>query len=130
MFPIYFLYVRPCLRHAGYTVFIRRVQTRPRAGSAQPYASFRLVRSIRSGNSVRQLTLLNLGAHFSVPQPQWPALCELVAAIRSGRAPLIEPDPDCGFWRKGSVIRRKRVSVLAEKNHCSDEKGQFGAQRR
>ena len=36
----------------------------------------------------------------------------------------------CGFWRKGSVIRRKRVSVLAEKNHCSDEKGQFGAQRR
>lgn len=94
MFPIYCLYVRPCLRHAGYTVFIRRVQTRPRAGSAQPYASFRLVRSIRSGNSVRQLTLLNLGAHFSVPQPQWPALCELVAAIRSGRAPLIEPDPD------------------------------------
>ena len=75
-------------------MFIRRVQTRPRAGSAQPYASFRLVRSIRSGKSVRQLTLLNLGAHFSVPQPQWPALCELVAAIRSGRAPLIEPDPD------------------------------------
>ncbi len=43
-------------------MFIRRVQTRPRAGSAQPYGSFRLVRSIRSGNSVRQLTLLNLGA--------------------------------------------------------------------
>ena len=75
-------------------MFIRRVQTRPRAASAQPYASFRLVRSVRSGNSVRQLTLLNLGAHFSVPQPQWPALCELVAAIRSGHAPLIEPDPE------------------------------------
>ncbi len=75
-------------------MFIRRVQTRPRTASAQPYASFRLVRSVRSGNSVRQLTLLNLGAHFSVPQPQWPALCELVAAIRSGHAPLIEPDPE------------------------------------
>lgn len=74
-------------------MFIRRVQTRPRPGSPQPYASFRLVRSVRSGDSVRQLTLLNLGAHFSVPQPQWPALCELVAAIRSGHAPLIEPDP-------------------------------------
>ena len=75
-------------------MFIRRVQTRPRPGSPQPYASFRLVRSVRSGDSVRQLTLLNLGAHFSVPQPQWPALCELVAAIRSGHAPLIEPDPE------------------------------------
>ena len=75
-------------------MFIRRVQTRPRAGSLQPYASFRLVRSVRSGSSVRQLTLLNLGAHFSVPQQQWPALCELVEAIRSGQTPLIEPAPD------------------------------------
>ena len=75
-------------------MFIRRVQTRRRAGSQQPYASFRLVRSIRSGSSVRQLTLLNLGAHFSVPQQQWPALCDLVESIRSGQTPLIEPAPD------------------------------------
>ena len=45
--------------------------------------------------------------------------------------PLVFPmRSGCGFWRKGSGFRRKRVSVLAEKNHCSDEKGQFGAQRR
>ena len=75
-------------------MFIRRVQTRPRPGSSAPYVSFRLVRSLRSGNSVRQLTLLNLGAHFSVPPQRWPALCELIQSIRSGSAQLFEPDPD------------------------------------
>ena len=37
-----------------------------------------------------------------------------------------------GTVTQGSKLRilAKRVSVLAEKNHCSDEKGQFGAQRR
>lgn len=75
-------------------MFIRRVQTRSRAGSQPAYASFRLVRSVRSGNSVRQLTLLNLGAHFAVPAQQWPALCELVESIRSGRQSLFEPAPE------------------------------------
>ena len=74
-------------------MFIRRVQTRPRAGS-EPYSSCRLVRSVRSGNSVRQVTLLNLGAHFSVPPELWPALCALIESIRSGQTPLFEPAPD------------------------------------
>ena len=75
MFHNYLSYVPFRLRHASNTVFIRRVNTRPRAASGSPpYSSFRLVRSIRSGRSVRQVTLLNLGADFSVPQPQWPAL--------------------------------------------------------
>ena len=74
-------------------MFIRRVQTRPRDG-AEPYSSCRLVRSVRSGNSVRQVTLLNLGAHFPVPPDLWPALCDLIESIRSGQAPLFEPDPD------------------------------------
>ncbi len=75
-------------------MFIRRVNTRPRAASGSPpYSSFRLVRSIRSGRSVRQVTLLNLGADFSVPQPQWPALCDLILSFRSAQPPLLPPDP-------------------------------------
>ena len=57
------------MRHAGGTVFIRRVHTRTRA-SSEPYSSCRLVRSVRSGNSVRQVTLLNLGA---IPRHPWNA---------------------------------------------------------
>ena len=75
-------------------MFIRRVQTRPRPGSSDPYVSFRLVQSVRAGQSVRQLTLLNLGAHFSVPSRHWPALCELIRSVRSGDRFLCEPDPD------------------------------------
>lgn len=99
-------------------MFIRRVQTRPRAGSQQPYASFRLVRSVRSGSSVRQLTLLNLGAHFSVPQQQWPALCELVATIRSGLTPLIEPAPD--LLQAAQQIA-DRLSLSALPDSASDD---------
>ena len=99
-------------------MFIRRVQTRPRAGSQQPYASFRLVRSVRSGSSVRQLTLLNLGAHFSVPQQQWPALCELVESIRSGQAPLIEPAPD--LLQAAQQIA-DRLSLSALPDSASDD---------
>ena len=77
-------------------MFIRRVHTRPRPGS-EPYSSFRLVRSVRSSGSVRQLTLLNLGAQFSLPPAQWPALCELIESIRSGQAPLLAPDPSLRF---------------------------------
>ena len=99
-------------------MFIRRVQTRPRAGSQQPYASFRLVRSVRSGSSVRQLTLLNLGAHFSVPQQQWPALCELVATIRSGQTPLIEPAPD--LLQAAQQIA-DRLSLSALPDSASDD---------
>ena len=71
-------------------MFIRRTSTAPRKASSTPYSSFRLVRLVRSGNSVRQLTLLNLGADFPVPQRLWPALVE---TLLSGQAPLLDPDP-------------------------------------
>ena len=75
-------------------MFIRRVSTRPRANSKTPYCSFRLVRNLRRGDSVRQLTLLNLGAHFPVPEARWPELCELVRSLRHGVNLLFEPDPE------------------------------------
>ena len=118
MFVFYVLHVRPGLRQTEITVFIRRVQTRPRGASQPPYVSFRLVRSVRSGNSVRQLTLLNLGAHFAVPQLQWPALCELIESIRSGRQFLLEPDPDL-LRTAQQIADRLSLSALPD-SACDD----------
>ncbi len=75
-------------------MFIRQTRTGSRPG-AQPYSTFRLVRSVRSGDSVRQVTLLNLGSHFDVPPPpaQWPTLCQLIDSLRSGQQPLFDADP-------------------------------------
>ena len=75
-------------------MFIRRVQTRPRAGSDQPYTSFRLVRNERSGQAVRQVALLNLGANFDVPQARWPELVHLIENCLSQQLPVLPPDPD------------------------------------
>lgn len=56
-------------------MYIRRTQTRNSA-TGECYYTHRLVRSERTPEGrVRQVTLLNLGRHFSVDQTQWPILC-------------------------------------------------------
>lgn len=93
-------------------MFIRRVNTRARPGAA-PYASFRLVHNVRSGDSVRQRTLLNLGADFPVPPEQWSALCELIRSVRSGESPLFPPDPDL-LRHAQQIANRLSLSALPD----------------
>ena len=69
-------------------MFIRRTRTR-RIGE---YFTFRLVRSERIGDKVRQRTLLNLGRHFDVAQNDWPMLCRRIDELLTGQLPL---PPDC-----------------------------------
>jgi hypothetical protein len=52
-------------------MFIRKTTTRDKS-AAEAYFTFRLVVSERTGGQVRQITLLNLGRHFDLPQPDWP----------------------------------------------------------
>jgi transposase len=52
----------------------------------ESYFTHRLVRSERIGAKVRQVTLLNLGRHFSIPQEDWPMLCQRIEEILSGQA--------------------------------------------
>jgi hypothetical protein len=48
-------------------MYIRRTQTRSNA-TGEHYFTYRLVRSERIADKVKQVTLLNLGRHFSVDQ--------------------------------------------------------------
>ena len=72
-------------------MFIRRTQTRSTA-SGETYFTFRLVRSERAGDKVRQRTLLNLGRHFEVEQGDWPVLCRRIDEVLTGQLAL---DPQC-----------------------------------
>ena len=65
-------------------MFIRRTRTR----SNGEYFTFRLVRSERIGDKVRQRTLLNLGRHFEVAQSHWPMLCRRIDELLVGQLPL------------------------------------------
>jgi transposase len=74
-------------------MYIRKTKTGT-AASAQPYYTYRLVRSQRVGGKVRQKTLLNLGKQFDVGKEQWPQLCARIEDILAGQTSLLPLDPD------------------------------------
>jgi transposase len=51
--------------------------------------SYRLVRSERRGQTVRAVTLLNLGRHFALPREQWPELCARLEELLAGQQALL-----------------------------------------
>ena len=74
-------------------MFIRQTHTNNKA-TGESYTTHRLVRSERTGKHVRQVTLLNLGRHFSVKKEDWPLLCGRIEDILGGQACLKLPLPD------------------------------------
>lgn len=74
-------------------MFIRQTRTSNKA-TGESYTTHRLVCSERTGKHVRQVTLLNLGRHFSVKKEDWPLLCGRIEDILGGQACLKLPLPD------------------------------------
>ena len=70
-------------------MFIRRTKTRT-VGTQDHYYTFRLVRSVRIGDKVRQRTLVNLGAHFDLPPAQWPLLYQRLDDLLGGQSTLMD----------------------------------------
>jgi hypothetical protein len=73
-------------------MFIRKTATRNKSAN-ESYFTFRLVTSERTGKQVRQITRLNLGRQFDLPQSDWPRLCARIEALLAGQAGmLLEPE--------------------------------------
>ena len=68
-------------------MYIRRTSIKSRKDGNQ-YYTYRLVESKRTGKSVRQHTILNLGVDFSLPREQWPDLIRRIEEILSGQQSL------------------------------------------
>jgi hypothetical protein len=73
-------------------MFIRKTATRNKSAN-ETYFTFRLVTSERTGKQVRQITLLNLGRQFDLPQSAWPRLCARIEALLAGQAGML-PEPE------------------------------------
>ena len=69
-------------------MFIRRTNTR-NSKTGEAYFTHRLVEAVREGKAVKQRTLLNLGAHFDVPQADWAALAGRIDELLHGQASLL-----------------------------------------
>jgi hypothetical protein len=90
-------------------MYIRRTHTRNTA-TGERYYTHRLVRSQRVGGKVRQVTLLNLGRHFAVPQADWPTLCARLEEILSGQGVLLG---GCGSLAIEREAQRMAAQLLA-----------------
>ncbi|PIE74447.1 MAG: transposase, partial [Deltaproteobacteria bacterium] len=69
-------------------MYIRRTTIKSRKDGTK-YYTYRLVTSERT-KGVRQHTLLNLGAGFSLPREQWPELATRIQEILDGQQSLFE----------------------------------------
>ena len=90
-------------------MFVRRTKTRG-ADRGQVYFSYRLVRSERSGQRVRQRTLLNLGSDFAVASEHWPVLCARIEQLISPQAVLVELGCAQAVEREAQRIAMQLVS--------------------
>lgn len=72
-------------------MYIRHIVTR-RTQTGEIYHSYRLVESRREGRRVRQMTRLNLGAHFDLPEAQWSLLCTRLGQLLGGQGMLMPID--------------------------------------
>ena len=73
-------------------MFIRRTQTR-NGKTGEVYFTHRLVETVRIGGAVKQRTLLNLGAHFELPQAEWAALAGRIDELLRVQASLVAVSP-------------------------------------
>ena len=73
-------------------MFIRRTTTRS-STTGENYVTHRLVEAVREGSSVKQRTLLNLGAHFDAPQADWADLAARIDELLHGQVSLLALRP-------------------------------------
>ena len=94
-------------------MFIRRTKTRSAEGG-KVYYSYRLVRSERSGERVRQRTLLNLGSDFAVATEHWAVLCSRIEQLLERQGVLVELDCPEEVEREAQRIAMQLVQRGAE----------------
>lgn len=68
-------------------MYIRATKTHTKGG--KPAFSYRLSRSVRVGDKVRQETLLNLGVDYAVPKKQWRDVVLVTEVLLAGRRPML-----------------------------------------
>jgi len=75
-------------------MYIRKIkQTNKKTG--KEYCTYRLVETYRNTEGkVRQYLLLNLGAHFAIPEERWKELSDRIEEIISGQQNLFDAAPE------------------------------------
>ena len=90
-------------------MYIRATKTHTRDGKTAK--SYRLSRSVRIGDKVRQETLLNLGVDYPVPKAQWRDVVLVTELLLAGRRPMLPVPPDIEAAAEDLVRRLRTVGL-------------------
>src|SRR5579864_2597456 len=96
-------------------VFIRRTRTSSRK-TGDSYETFRLVEAVREGRTVKQRTLINLGAHFDVPQEDWAGLAARIDELLHGQEGFLGVSEQVEAF-----AQRYAAQILARAGHAADD---------
>ena len=91
-------------------MYIRATKTHTKGG--KPAFSYRLSRSVRIGDKVRQETLVNLGVDFPVPRERWRDVVLVTEVLLAGRRPMLPVPADVEAAAE-DLVRRLRAAGLA-----------------
>ena len=91
-------------------MYIRATKTHSKGG--KPAFSYRLSRSVRIGDKVRQETLLNLGVDYAVPRRQWRDVVLVTEVLLAGRRPMLPVPADIQAAAE-DLVHRLRARGLA-----------------
>ena len=99
-------------------MFILRTTIKSRA-SGEPYYTYRLVESVRTGAGVHQHTVLNLGRNFAVPRAQWAPLAQRVEALLGGQLDLLADGLDAQWEAMAQqyaarIVSRRGTAVVEQ----------------
>jgi len=98
-------------------MYIIKTVSKSKKDNKKKYYTYRLMQSLRVGNKVKKITLLNLGSDFNVEQEYWANFSKRIDDIVHGTPSLFEFNKDLESQAQQYAIRL--ISLQAKK---SDEK--------
>ena len=93
-------------------MYIRATKTHTKGGKIAK--SFRLSRSVRIGDKVRQETLLNLGVDYPVPKAQWRDVVLVTEVLLAARRPMLPVPAEIEAAAEDLVHRLRTVGLGPE----------------
>lgn len=97
-------------------MYIRKTVSKSKKDQNQKYYTYRLVESVRIGKKVKQNTLLNLGADFSVDQSLWSDLSKRIEDIIKGQSSLFSLDA-----KTESLAQQYALQILSSRSKKVEE---------
>lgn len=97
-------------------MYIIKTQSKSKKNSDDKYYTYRLMESLRVGDKVKKITLLNLGSNFSVEKKDWKILSDRVDDILNQIPSLFEIDKELE-----SLAQQYVIKIIASKAKVKDE---------